>query len=1196
MPSLLPSIVRFAASAFTLAVLFSLPGSAGAQGPLGVAPSPAASRVLLPGNIHPLAASHAESGPVAAATPTGRVRILLKRSPAQEAELEALLQAMRDPRSPDYRKWLTPAEYGARFGASDTQVKAVSDWLRSEGLTVTRIPAGRTYLETTGRMESVERAFHANLRSYAADGGTFLANAAEPSIPRALAPMIAGVAPLNSFHAQALVHPAGAGRLRGKPSPFLSDPQDGTVFVTPAEAATVYDAPNALNRNFAGGTERRGSGVSVGIAGYSDLATTDYLNYRRQLLNEAFPAQPNSVVDGIDPGTLDQHDGQVTLVAAEIASALAPGANLYVYSSQSDLLEDGLTNAVIRAVEDNQVDILEVSYSVCEANLGASGNAEFNELWKQAAAQGITVVVAAGDEGSAACDAGATTASGGLAVNGLASSQYVLAVGGTDFATISAQFRQYIENPAAPPYGATFAGYIPTESVWNDAIGNNPPGGSASDSTPQYGSNIVAGGGGASSVAFCPVVTTADGSCPGGLTGYPQPGFQAGVVSGHATRTLPDVALFAGTHRQYAATWAICSDTAVAQAAQPISECVPSGDGSFSVEGAGGTGTAAPAFAGVLAVLLESQRSTQPGTRLGLAANGLYNLAQTQPAAFHDITAGNNSVPCTPNSPDCAGNGFLSGQNAGPGYDLASGLGSVDLRALVAAWPSVTYTPTALTLTLNHATGPATLTHGDSVEFEAAVDPGSAAGSVSLTNGPGSAGLAVYERIDLANGAGTVNTNTLPGGSYSIQGYYAGDATHAAATSESIQVTVNRESSILNLSTELQDPSTGAVTPNVTSFPYGTFGFVYAQPESSRNQPDGPATGAVNLFNNGGKLDAPGSPSTQTLNSIGRAAYPVNLYPPGVYQLTASYSGDASYGPSSTAPLTLTIAQTQTKLTAQSSAASIDISGSVTITAVLTTQSTGQYPSGPILLTANGKTFPGTIQQSLAPGNLDMETATFPISASALAPGTNVLTAAYAGDTNYNGANATLTVTVTGAPVPPASFSITGPFNGITLPASATTTTASVIVQSVNAFTGTISLSCAWKPGQAVGGAKCAVQPSALLSANGSVSATITITAPPPPFDPNAPPNKAQRIDLHLRDGVPGGMALCSLLLLMKPVRKRLGRTPLMILAAAGLLSAIGCGVQVTEGTTRQDGIFTAVITGTSGNTTASTEVLVHIE
>ena len=180
--------------------------------------------------------------------------------------------------------------------------------------------------------------------------------------------------------------------------------------------------------------------------------------------------------------------------------------------------------------------------------------------------------------------------------------------------------------------------------------------------------------------------------------------------------------------------------------------------------------------------------------------------------------------------------------------------------------------------------------------------------------------------------------------------------------------------------------------------------------------------------------------------------------------------------------------------------------------------------------------------------------------------------------------------------MPPASFSILGPFNGITLPTSATTTTGSVTVQSVNAFTGTVSLSCAWKPGQIVGGAKCAVQPSAVLSANGSVSAAVTITAPPPPFNPNAPRSNTQRTNLLARGSLPGGIALCSLLLLTKPVRKRLGRTPLMILAAAGLLGAIGCGVQVTEGTTRQDGIFTAVITGKSGTTTASTEVLVHIE
>ncbi len=1190
MPSLLPRTARFAAFVLAVAVSLLHPGFAGAQ-----ALSSATDRVLLPGNIHPLAQGRFAAGPVAPAAPTGRLRVLLKRSPARQAALDSLLDAMRDPRSPQYHQWLTPEEYGARFGASNAQIDTVSAWLRSQGFAVSRVPAGRMYVEASGRMGYVESAFHAGLHSFTVDGVTRLANSAEPSIPAALAPMIAGIAPLNDFPARAQAHTVGSPmRVGAKPSPLLSNPQDGTVFVTPAEAATVYDAPNALNRNFSGGTERRGSGVSIGIAGYSDLAAEDYLNYRRQLLHEADPPAANLVVDGIDPTVLDQHDGQVTLIASEIASGLAPGANLYVYSSQSDLLESGLTNAVIRAIEDNKVDILELSYSVCELALGAGGNAEYNELWEQAAAQGITVVVAAGDGGSAGCDAGAAAAAGGLAVNGLASSPYALAVGGTDFDVISAQFRPYIADPNAPPYQATFAGYIP-EAVWNDAVGNNPPGGFASNVTAPYGPLVAAGGGGASALAFCVGGYAPDGSCPT-LTGYPQPAFQANAAPGRATRTLPDVAVFAGTHRQYAATWAVCSDTAVAQAAQPVSECVPAADGSFSVEGAGGTGTAAPAFAGMLAVLLEAERAARPGLeRLGIAANGLYNLAQTSPSAFHDITVGNNSVPCTPGSPDCAGNGFLAGQDAGPGYDLASGLGSVDLSALVAAWPSITYTPTTLALTVNNTAGPITLNHGDPVEFEAAVDPSTAAGAVSLQGGSGPGGLAVNERIQLNAGTGSLSTHKLPGGTYSIQGYYAGDATHAAGTSENVQVTIRPEDSILNTYTRLQDPVTGAVSSIAGAIPYGTYGFFYVEPVSRGGDSNGPATGTVNLLNSSVKLDAPGSPSAQPLNSVGRAAYPLDLYPPGVYQLTATYGGDASYGPSATpTPLTLIIGQAPTNLSAQSSAASVDVSGAVTITVVLSTQSTGQYPSGPVVLTANGKNFPGTIQQSLAPGNLDVETAVFQVSASALVPGSNLFNAAYAGDTNYTGSSATLTVNVTGAPVQPASFSITGPFNGITLPSSATSVTGAVTLQAVNGFTGAVSLSCAWKDGQSVGSAKCAVQTPVNLSAN-AATAVVTITATPPPFDPNAP-RTTTRMQKRAASGFEGGIALCSLLLLTKPVRKRFGRTPLLVVAAAGLLSAIGCGVQITEGTTRQDGIFSAVITGTSGSTTAKTEVLVHIE
>src|SRR6185437_15934435 len=136
-----------------------------------------------------------------------------------------------------------------------------------------------------------------------------------------------------------------------------------------------------------------------------------------------------------------------------------------------------------------------------------------------------------------------------------------------------------------------------------------------------------------------------------------------------------------------------------------------------SYQAVGGTSASSPAFAGVLALVVEQLQSATPNVRLGQADYILYPLSKQHAAAFHDVITGNNSVVCTAGSTDptiageCNANGFLTGYDATNGFDLATGLGSVDATQMVQNWSSVVLKPSTTSLTVS----PVSITHGQSV-------------------------------------------------------------------------------------------------------------------------------------------------------------------------------------------------------------------------------------------------------------------------------------------------------------------------------------------------------------------------------------------------------------------------------------------------------------------------------------------------
>lgn len=1097
------ALPRVLSSTFVFAVLVSvlvsgptLQAQAGRTGLISQAVDESA-RVVLSGNTHPLATRAADRGAVAPSSPANRMLLLLRRGPEQEVALNSLIESLHDRNSANFHKWLTPAQFGAQWGAADSDIAAVTAWLQSHGFAVKGPTAGRTAIEFSGTAGQVQEAFHTAIHSYRVNGELHHANSTDPQIPAALAPVVAGISTLNDFRPHSMAHkgPRGVYDMktnRVRPELTSSGPSGNLLYVGPADAAIIYNSPiPALNPAYTGATVD-GTGAVIGIIGDSNILTSQNAHYRNLF---GLPAQaPKVIIDGgVDPG--ENGDSIEAYIDTEIANGVAPGAQLYFYTAADSNVNYGLDLATARAVNDNLVDVLNLSFGLCEGKLGTSGNQFYASIWQQAAAQGISVTVATGDSGSAGCDIPTSdlntpqVAYLGLQVNGLASTPYDIAVGGTDFAVLAgpdghgADFLNYVSAISDPTTLASAYGPIP-ETPWNDSAASYPPG-PISTSVPFTGEleNIVAGGGGKSN---CAVGAFDQNS--GILTcssGYPKPAWQSAptALTPDAVRDIPDVSMFAATGRDFA-TWGICTDRDQDGNGNTIEDCVPGSNGlppdQFYLSGWGGTSAAAPAFAGVLALIRQST-----GERQGQANYALYNLARTQPAIFNDVLTGNNSVSCQLGTPDCAKNaqgaGFLTGYDAGVGYDLASGLGSVDVTALVENWASNGLSATSTQLTLS----PISIQHGEVVQADVTVtgSAGTPTGQVALAataNPPsfpiGSA-IGTYG-LQSGGSTGTLDLNYLPGGSYKVFASYAGSTSLAQSTSSPVSVTVTPESSAVAVSIAIANPATGAPV-NVSTAPYGYTVKLFATPYGKRSpvaggivQPDGVATGKVTF------TEGPLSLGAEPVGLGGYAGVIGGLLPPGSYTVNAAYSGDASFDPSTGAyALAVTKAPTQLSLAANT----ITYAGKpIVFTAALSTISAGAAPTGSVVLKSGTTT--------LAEANLDGSTAsglatgTATISTSNLPRGTAEIYAVYLGDANY-AASTSASIKVNGKP----AFTLAN--ISISLPGEHTTGAGNLAVTSLDGYAGTVNITCALVTGpKTATPAECGMDPASVKLTAGSTA------------------------------------------------------------------------------------------------------------
>ncbi len=629
----------------------------------------------LTGNTHPLARPQFDLGSAPADLPMSRMLLVLKRSPDQETSLRKLLDDQQDKASPNYHKWLTPAQYGQQFGPTDSDIQTISGWLQSHGFQVGSTK-GRTVLEFSGTAGQVQEAFHTTIHKYMVNGEQHWANSSDPMIPTSLTPAVAGISSLNNFPRRAMNVPAGTGERdlkTGKiyPSqPLLTFPS-GCVennevesycsnWLGPYDFATIYDVLPLWNAGI------DGTGVTIAIVGETDIQLSDVQAFRSFF---GLPVNnPVFIWNGPDPGI--RGDESESDIDVQWSGAVAKGATIDFVISQTTETTAGTDLSAVYIIENNLAPIMSESYGECELGLGTTGNQFYNTLWQQASAQGITVLISAGDGGSAGCDnfdaPSPAPAQYGLQVSGYASTPYNVAVGGTDFNDFSDP-GSYWSTTNDPTTQESALKYIP-ESTWNDtctnAIWETLSGLSTNPETNCNNPNlhdviIVAGSGG---VSKC---TTPSGSTPASCAGgYARPAWQtgSGSFSSDGKRDIPDVSLFA-SNGFVGHAYVVCQADA-------------GGDCPSGFAGYGGTSVSSPAFAGIMAMV-----NQETGERQGNANYILYKLAAQQPTAFHDVTVGTNAVPCSTGSPNCTTTisgdayGILGGYNAGRRLRLGDRLG-----------------------------------------------------------------------------------------------------------------------------------------------------------------------------------------------------------------------------------------------------------------------------------------------------------------------------------------------------------------------------------------------------------------------------------------------------------------------------------------------------------------------------------------
>jgi hypothetical protein len=793
--------------------------------------------VTLKGSVRQDLAAAPDLGPVEEGMQL-HLYLLLARSTAQQADLDNLLARQQQPTAPEYHKWLTPKQFGERFGASPEDIAKLSTWLESHGFQVRSVLNNASMIDFAATAGQVREAFHTEMHYFNIRGGKHAANVQDPQIPAALAPVVAGIKGLSKIPALTnhtkvrqssydtathRWHIADATGTHG-PSPEFDDGPP-YYFVTPQDFYTIYD----VNPAFSGGELATKSTVAVieesdieygtvngttGAATGGDVATFRSLFGVPGTLNMHVYHGYGTVAcndPGIDP--LGIGEDEEASLDAEWINATAPSANL-IFMSCDQSPDNGIFTSMAALIDNNLSDVMSLSYGETELAYSSTDYMAQDTLYTQAAMQGQSIFISSGDSGSDTADQDTNgTATSGLNVSAFAAPT-VTVTGGTDFSD------NYDVAEGGPPQStywsstnSTYYGdalsYVP-ETAWNDSCA----------------SSILANDLGYTGAGECGAIGAgADGSVVGGSGGfsthYAVPAWQTGI-SGYSGsfHSIPDIAGFASSGGLWGHTLIFCDSNP----AYSGIDC--SSSSSFGL--AGGTSFVAPYMAGVAGLLVD-----YTGSRQGLLNPALYALGKAQytgpatatacysngqtsntgvttglPAAgciFNDVTTSNNDVPCRSGSTKCFVNsgdryGMLSLNGSSslsvaypstPGFDQVTGIGTVNVHNLLINWDTAFTSTTALTAS------PTSITSSQSTELTATVTGGAPTGYVDTP--PALTGTASFKAGTTSLGNCTLSAGTcklsVPGsalqsGANSVTATFTGSGTYPASTSSIVTVTV----------------------------------------------------------------------------------------------------------------------------------------------------------------------------------------------------------------------------------------------------------------------------------------------------------------------------------------------------------------------------------------------------------------------
>ena len=675
---------------------------------------------------HPLLREDNDLGPVDPDQPLDALVLHLKPTAAQQAELTQLLADQLDPGSPLYHHWITPKEYGERFGLGDRDLSALTTWLQGEGFTIQRVSNSRTRIFFSGTAAQAQATFGTPLRRFRQrDGEEHFANATDVMVPAALDGLVLALGGLDDVKPKALLHeaPPGTGLTSGS-----------SHYLAPADVATIYDLSSIYSAGVSGS-----SSYPIAIVGQTSVVTADVTRFRTAGGLSTISLNTYLVPNSGSSTYVSSGDVPEAMLDIEWSSAVARSATInYVYTGGTSGYNafTAFEYACDNPASVGNPKVISVSYGACEGANSKSTATAIEAYATQANASGITVVAASGDSGAAGCDTSGSTshtsATSGLSV--LIPSDYpeVTAVGGTEFTNVTSTYWNSTNDSS---YGSAKS-YIP-ETSWNDS-----------------GALGLLGSGGGVSAYFA------------------KPSWQTGTgVPSNSFRNVPDVSFSASS---VVAPYVICYKST--GGTQYCSSGFASSGGAYYA--VGGTSASAPVFAGLVALLDQTFNSSQ-----GNINSTLYTLAAGSHASsvFHDITSGDNKVTCTVGTTNCTTSPI--GYSAGTGYDQVTGWGSIDGYNAFKYWPTTTVTPTqsqspsygappsydgtfTFTFTSNRV-APA-MTGTVTVYMN-----GASQGTVGLTASTNASG---YQQF-----SGTW-THTFSAGTYSVYATYAGDTIYPSSS------------------------------------------------------------------------------------------------------------------------------------------------------------------------------------------------------------------------------------------------------------------------------------------------------------------------------------------------------------------------------------------------------------------------------